>query len=213
MKTYCISDIHIGFEHSHYKAITRLLRKARKDADELILCGDILDLWRCPLPKIKEDPVYSEAYSDLLNTMKDVSSCYIRGNHDWYIHKTDFPFPTADRLRKNGILYTHGWEFDIAQRAGSFAYAWLCLRFPWIYNRFLRSPSQIRTEEDPYNRLVGAIHTEARMFVEKHGYRVIMGHTHSPMLSDLICDCGDMVDSLSYVLIEDGIPVLKKMRK
>ncbi|MDI6860333.1 MAG: metallophosphoesterase [Methanocellales archaeon] len=215
MKTYCISDTHIGFEHSHYKAIARLLKKARKDADELILCGDILDLWRCPLPKIKKDPLYSEAYFDLLNTMKEVPSIYIRGNHDIYIQKTGFPFPTVGKMMEDGIYYTHGWEFDLMQRLGSPLYYWLVTHFPYLYQKFFRTPSQIRTEEDPYNRLVGAIHAEARIFAEKRGYdKIVIGHTHQPFMGDhIVYDCGDLIDSLSYLIIEDGVPVLHKMRK
>jgi len=52
MKIYCASDMHIGYERTNYPKIEEFFNIAREDADELILCGDIFDLWRYPYDKI-----------------------------------------------------------------------------------------------------------------------------------------------------------------
>lgn len=36
-----------------------------------------------------------------------------------------------------------------------------------------------------------------------------MGHTHEPVIRDHVIDCGDFIDSASYVILTDGVPELK----
>jgi hypothetical protein len=39
-----------------------------------------------------------------------------------------------------------------------------------------------------------------------------MGHTHDPIGNDgKLFDCGDMIDSFTYVIIENGKPRLERM--
>ncbi len=42
----------------------------------------------------------------------------------------------ADSFEKEKIYFCHGWNFDVMQRFGSFAYGFLVLKFPSIYQRF-----------------------------------------------------------------------------
>jgi hypothetical protein len=36
-----------------------------------------------------------------------------------------------------------------------------------------------------------------------------MGHTHEPVIRDHVIDCGDFIDSTSYVILTDSVPELK----
>ena len=36
-----------------------------------------------------------------------------------------------------------------------------------------------------------------------------MGHTHVPVIQDKLINCGDFIDSTSYVILDDGVPELK----
>jgi hypothetical protein len=57
MKIYCASDLHIGYENANYPKIEEFFDIVKDNADELILCGDVFDLWRCPFELIKKAPI------------------------------------------------------------------------------------------------------------------------------------------------------------
>ena len=57
-------------------------------------------------------------------------------------------------------------------------------------------------------------HQIARDFIETNELDyLIMGHTHDPLVDDKLFDCGDMMDSLSYVIVDNGKPKLEKMHR
>jgi len=87
---------------------------------------------------------------------------------------------------------------------------WLVFKFPSIYQRFFKKPSQVLLPNDEPYPLSMAIHKEANQYALDHNLDyVVMGHTHIPVIQDHIIDCGDFVDSASYVILNDGVPELK----
>ena len=89
---------------------------------------------------------------------------------------------------------------------------WISRKFPRlmvpIYNFIFRTPAQQKYHSgelnDDWNLHVGGIQLRARQYAKRHGLRLIIGHTHSPAPFDgLIADDRDMVDSFSYITIED----------
>jgi len=216
MKIYCASDFHIGYDHDGYEKIDQFFEIAKEKADMLILCGDILDLWRCPIEKIQNDKKYKFTYKALLSTIKDVQTKYIWGNHDYKLQKIlkiDAEIMDEDDI--DSIYYCHGWRFDIQQRAGHFLYGWLMSRFPYFYQKFIETPFYIKVEADldRYKLLSKLIHEEAERFRKKKGFKyLVMGHTHEPLGKGKVFDCGDMIDSFTYVVITDGVPKLIKMK-
>ena len=65
---------------------------------------------------------------------------------------------------------------------------------------------------------IRAVHEAAHKFAFKNKYKyVVMGHTHVPIINSYnpkskvggVIDCGDFVDSCSYVVIEDGRPEVR----
>jgi UDP-2,3-diacylglucosamine pyrophosphatase LpxH len=190
----------------------------RDSADKLILCGDILDLWRTTITEIKRKEPMKSTYEALLITSKEVPITYVWGNHDYNIWKKEKEMKNymkiTDDFISNNIYYCHGWRFDLQQRFGYLLYGWLVEKFPILYQLFFKKPFEIKKDEEKYSIMSRAIHDEARAFIKRKKVKyLIMGHTHDPMKDDKLMDCGDMVDSLSYVIVDNGKPRLEKMAR
>jgi len=214
MKIYCASDFHIGYENSNYPKMKEFFELVKENADELVLCGDILDLWRCPIETIQSEEPMKSTYEALLLMTESVPTTIIWGNHDYKLwKKVSIPVRVTDSFVSNNIYYCHGWRFDLQQRLGSWLYGWLVNKFPYLYQKFFKSPFELKIKGQEYELRNRKIHEKAREFVKKEGLDyLIMGHTHEPSDSDgKLFDCGDMIDNLTYVIIENGKPRLEKM--
>lgn len=219
MKQICASDLHLGYEQTNYNKVCKLFDIAENKFDELILCGDTFDLWRYPVAKI--DNTTMIGFKEVLNLLKEISNeipiKIIPGNHDYNLQKVwknlrkDYNVEITNNFYQGNIYFTHGWEFDITQRFGSFAYSWLITSFPYIYQRFFKKPSQMGLIKNdiPYN-MSEKVHWETQRFAVKNKLKyVVMGHTHIPTIFGNVVDCGDFVDSCSYVSIENGVPKME----
>lgn len=218
MKIYCASDFHIGYEHANYTKIEEFFDLVNDKADKLILCGDILDLWRCPIDRMKREKPMKSAFEALLATARDVPTVYIWGNHDYNVsnevREIRESIKVSDDFVSKNIYYCHGWRFDLQQRLGYLLYGWLVKRFPYLYQLFFKKPFEIEENEKEYTELSRMIHDEARRHIKPKKVKyLIMGHTHDPIEEAKLYDCGDMVDSLSYIVIENGVPKLKKLSR
>ena len=219
MKQICASDMHLGYEHTNYNKVCKLFDIAESKCDELILCGDIFDLWRYPVAEI--DKTTMVGFKDCLNSLKETANeipiKIVPGNHDynlqnvWKDLRKDYNVEITDSFYQGDIYFTHGWEFDIRQRLGSFAYAWLLTSFPYIYQKYFKKPVQMGIIKDdiPYD-MSEKIHAEAERFAVKNNLKyVVMGHTHIPTILNHVVDCGDFIDSCSYIIIENKKPKMK----
>lgn len=74
-----------------------------------------------------------------------------------------------------------------------------------------KNPFEIKSKEE-YDAHTRMIHQDAKNFIkrEKIDY-LIMGHTHQPLEDGRLFDCGDMIDSFSYVIVDNVKPRLEKM--
>lgn len=213
MKTYIGSDFHIGSESTNYYKLISFFEIVKNEADRFIICGDCLDLWRCPIGVIKLCEPYKSAYDKLLEVAETIPTIIIPGNHDYNIGSLNLPnIEIRKPFHENDIFYTHGWEFDVNQRFGSYFYGVILKYFPYLYQRFFKSPSEIIENEYDEKSVGDPIHAEANKFACKHQCAVVMGHTHDPVISDRVVDCGDFIDSLSYCIINDGFIDLYKLR-
>lgn len=218
MKIYCASDLHIGYEHTHYPSIIKFFELVSEEADKLILCGDVLDLWRCPIEQIKDKKETKAAFHAFCSITETVPTTYVWGNHDYKVEKklkenniTIKAEITDDFILEN-IYFCHGWRFDVQQRFAHILYGWLVTQFPYLYQVFFKTPFQLKEKEERYAPLSQKVHDEAREFIKRKKVDyLIMGHTHDPLEDGKLFDCGDMVDSLSYVIIENGKPRPKKL--
>ena len=213
MKIYIASDLHIGYERSNYSKIKEFFELVKKDADRLILCGDVFDLWRCPSETIRDREPYKSTYELLLDIGNKIPTVVIFGNHDYNLYKKLNLgwIDIKDDFIEDNIYYCHGWRFDIKQRFGSYFYYWIVKYFPYLYQRFFKESNKIINKEDQIYK-IHKIYDEVIKFINSKDLKyVVMGHTHNPIINDKIIDCGDFIDSNSYIIIEDGIPQLKQL--
>jgi len=219
MIRFCASDLHIGYEHSNHDKILSFLDIVEKEANMLILCGDTFDLWRTPYDSILDHikPQFEQVMTRIKQVGRKIPIIIIPGNHDYNLKKLwknyqYYYVPIRDPFTINSINnhFCHGWEFDLRMRLSSFAFTWIIELFPSIYQRYYKKPSQIFSSSDEPDNLCIKIHNEANQYAIKNNLDyVIMGHTHIPMIWNHVIDCGDFVDSCSYIKLDKNIPELK----
>lgn len=219
-KIYCASDLHLGYERTNYTKINLFFDAVRDGADTLILCGDTFDLWRMPVERMGavELQGLTKCIQELNWLVQNIPTVIIPGNHDYNLHKHLGQYPhiqkcVSPEIESENIFYTHGWKFDVQQRRFSCAYGWLVTAFPYLYQLFFKKPARMGLDKrDAYGPRAEEIHHAARNFAIKHRFdHVVMGHTHVPGIYGFgkVVDCGDFVDSCSYVVIVDGKPEVR----
>jgi UDP-2,3-diacylglucosamine pyrophosphatase LpxH len=217
---FCASDLHIGYGNANYGKISTLFKKARREADVLYLLGDTFDLWRYPVDKINKDtmPMFEGIIQELKDLAQSIDVVIVPGNHDYNLEEywtgyQEFGIEVTDQFVDNNILFTHGWQFDVEQRLGSFAYAWLIEIFPYIYQRYFKKlPHSTVPTRSAYieTKMSKRVHDEAREYAMKKGYdRIVIGHTHVPFMSPFLIDCGDFITNNTYVVFEGNNPTLR----
>lgn len=212
MRTIIGSDFHIGSETTNYPKLNYFFEYVKLNADKFIICGDCLDLWRCDINTIRSHEPYKTTYNNLLKLAETIPTTIIPGNHDYNIGSLNLPnIEVRKPFFDDGIFFTHGWEFDVQQRIGSYFYGYILKYFPYFYQKFFKTPNEIIKDEYDERSFGDSIHVETLKFAKKNNCQVIMGHTHSAMISDKVIDCGDMVDSLSYIIIDNDRIELRKL--
>lgn len=210
--------MHIGYEKANYDKIRKFFVIASIKADLVILDGDTFDLWRTPYNKILFNikPEFHNVMNALKQTAKMTKVIIIPGNHDfnlkqlWGMHG-GYNVNILNDFSIESLYFTHGWQFDVQQRFGSFAYGWLVNRFPYLYQRYFKGPSEIvNRRSNVRSKRVRKIHDRAGKYASRHKFKyIVIGHTHVPGIHGNVIDCGDFIDSCSYVEIDNGKPELK----
>lgn len=217
---FCASDLHIGHENASYAKISTLFKKAKRSADVLYLLGDTFDLWRYPVAKINEGtmPLFEGIIQELKDLARSIDIVIVPGNHDYNLEKhwkgyEKYDIKITDQIIDNNILFTHGWQFDVQQRLGSFAYAWLIEVFPYIYQRYFKKLSHSTVPVRSAcieTKMSKRIHDEARVYARSKGYdKIVMGHTHVPFLGKFLIDCGDLITNNTFIVFKDSTPTLR----
>ena len=234
MTIICASDLHIGYVDKKRSDTDRRYRKINdffelvktKEPERLILCGDILDLWRYPskdkinnevlqnILKIDEDyHLVHGAIENLKGLFDEVETTYIWGNHDYEVKKRidlGSKVTIRDEFRDKdlNIFFCHGWRFDMWQRRFAWAYGWLVTWFPYLYRAYIKNtPWQIKKNKTDYLHLKDKTHEKAKKKIRwrKYDY-LIMGHTHTKVDDPKLFNCGDMITNFSYIEIVDRKP-------
>lgn len=210
--------MHIGYEKANHDKIIKFFVRASIKADLVILNGDTFDLWRTPYRKMLFNikPQFHDVMNALKQTARMTKVIILPGNHDfnlkqlWGIH-SGYNVNILNNLSIEPLYFTHGWQFDIKQRFGSFAYGWLVNRFPYLYQRYFKGPSEIvNRRSNVRSKRVRKIHDKASKYASRHKFKyIVIGHTHVPGIHGNVIDCGDFIDSCSYVEIDNGKPELK----
>lgn len=134
-----ISDTHLGFEDANKQELMQFLENEvpQLNLDELVLNGDILDLWRGSIESVMAE------HSDFLDILKSIDETktnvrIIAGNHDWrwvesersdeylppepWVVQREWEFSSGDV----DFTINHGHEYDYAN-ANPISNRGLCL--------------------------------------------------------------------------------------
>ena len=213
-KIVCVSDLHIPYTSQYFIPFADYISKA----DKVVFCGDILDLVRCNIKDIKNSYIGQELLKALKKIIKATQTVFIEGNHDPELGKSltellgmeiqSFPFYRIGRMG-----FVHGYQFDPLCKHWDWK---LLSKFaPWFFN----PPSKWKQRNrEKWHEKIGQIYAEAFSFLEKADWCRIMivGHTHYPSIHKLetgqqLGDCGDWVDSRSWLEIERGKVEIKTL--
>ncbi|HHT9152275.1 MAG TPA: metallophosphoesterase [Candidatus Hypogeohydataceae bacterium YC40] len=110
-KALVLSDLHIGWEES---TVERLLDKWPEGYSEVILVGDVVDLWRNKKLEDVGQQEVQKLYKELCKKLEGKKVHYVIGNHDYHILRTLQGEPATKRLteflenvRENNTKFYH----------------------------------------------------------------------------------------------------------
>jgi UDP-2,3-diacylglucosamine pyrophosphatase LpxH len=229
MKTFILSDLHIGFEGSQYDVMDQAIKYIRAEAkpgDSILGLGDWFHMNEAGFEFCLAHPM-SARFRKLAG---EFPTRLMPGNHDHHLEKyidapdKDNPVSPIKLIRpfaENGVWYCHGHEFDpVVQYAG-----WL----PTLLGRITgkkakaqpyrgrRTPSYIKETllTEKYLMVVQLIYMRASLFLKKTAREegktyqaIVLGHTHLPFQYQspelpVLLDDGDMRHNGTFVVRED----------
>jgi len=228
VRTVFLSDIHLGARECRADLVLKFLHSVH--ADELVLVGDVIDLW-----SMRRTPYWPTAHNEVLrNLMARARSgqrvVYVPGNHDEDLRaycgaafgalevRREYEHTTA---RGQRYLVLHGDEFDVhvecsrwLAATGSFAYD-IALGLNRGYNRLRHAfgypywslASFLKSKFGDAMRYIERFEQAASRHAHKRGYDgIICGHIHQPVQRVLggvqYCNTGDWVENCT-ALVED----------
>ena len=225
-----ISDLHLGqsFALGQFKDFLADLRK-RVRPEMLILGGDILELAWFSWEELEAQRLFRDALDELRAFAGSIETIYLPGNHDPYskipkdevspMHVVAPPAGGTAYLDLNGVIFTHGNQFDVTTHVwDSLLKLPLKRLLPWLYVKMYGTPYEVRTKRSKQEFLeyVGWVTGRAAMEAIRQGKDLCFGHTHWPVFMDLggrvVVNSGDWRDSNSFILVEDGKMSLKFWR-
>ena len=216
MRIIDASDIHIHTDTAPYIMFDFAKIVAKEEPDLLVLNGDIADPWKSTWNEILKSSAWKILQGLVgMRTAKGLRTVYINRNHD-YNAKPEYLVGAelTPSLKVDNYLFVHGWEFDLSWNPFVAPIAFAISKYTPklmlpIYNALFPSCSDEKNHSgemcDDWNLHVGMIHLRAMQYAKANDLKVFIGHTHNPLpFNGLIADSGDMVDSFSYLEIEDG---------
>jgi UDP-2,3-diacylglucosamine pyrophosphatase LpxH len=228
VRTVFLSDIHLGARECRADLVLEFLRSVH--ADELVLVGDIIDLW-----SMRRTPYWPAAHNDVLRTLMARARggqriVYVPGNHDETFReycgsafgslevRREYEHVTA---RGQRFLVVHGDEFDVhvecsrwLAATGTVAYdlALLLNRgYNWLRHAFgypyWSLATFLKSRFGDAMRHIERYEQAATRHAQRRGYDgIICGHIHQPVQRELdgvqYCNTGDWVENCT-ALVED----------
>jgi UDP-2,3-diacylglucosamine pyrophosphatase LpxH len=228
LRTVFISDVHLGFRGCQAGYLLDFLNQL--DTEQLVLVGDIVDLW-----SLKRSMYWPVAHQDVLKAILRIARSgtkvvYVPGNHDEGLRelcggeiagidiRRDFIHETADGRR---YLVLHGDDFDGAVKfSGALKHfgermydvlLWAGRGIQAVRRRFgfgyWSLASWIKHQVPDARRYIERFEHAAAHAALRHGLDgVICGHIHRPEIRSVdgirYCNDGDWVEHCS-ALTED----------
>lgn len=220
------SDFHIGRPEANYPKIHRFLDLAEKEADEVILNGDIYELLTSEMNTIEVKSPYKEVHERLKSlAQKRKRVRIILGNHDLKLGEhANLLKPieiVTGNLEVEDFWIEHGHRFDILLLWWFWRHRWLTSLLPSIYQWLTKNktPSFLKDKDlkryiqgvwNIHKRALDFARTIARTIARTKPYKgVIIGHTHFRSRIQLpgcqLIDLGDfMAEKCHYAVLKDG---------
>lgn len=201
------SDIHLGDSVPHTAgAFYTFLAWARRDADALILCGDIFDAWIGDDHALRQPPPWlAEAITQLRTTAQAIPLWLVHGNRDFLMGPALaralgarlLDTPAVLGTDAGDILIAHGDEYCVDdihyQRFRRIVHT------PWIQSLFLALPlglrraiargarARSRRARGRKTMKIMDVQPQAieRVLGEAGCTQMIHGHTHRPALHEM----------------------------
>ena len=209
-KTLFFSDAHIPYTDERFLKFIEMAC-IDPDVDAVYGLGDTFDLLRRDFAEI----IACEPGAKCISVLRGLASIkpvwLLPGNHDVDLIKWAAGLNPIEVMGRHvfcdGYLLTHGYEYDLLCR--SLPWRLLAKVLPWWF----KSPSQLKAagQSHKYNKQVGLIHGMAIADVEATDSfdGIIMGHTHQLLIistesNKTVADCGDFLDSASYLCLQNG---------
>jgi UDP-2,3-diacylglucosamine pyrophosphatase LpxH len=225
-----ISDLHLGSKKAQSADLLEFLKSI--ECDYLYLVGDILDFWAAQGKKLHWTQTESDVVRRILKMSKDTKICYIVGNHDALI-RPNLPIELGNIVVRNEmthvtsdgkhLLVTHGDKFDpfvtrweAISRLGDWVYGWLLTfnqKINWLRRKLgFKYWSLSKYLKHNSKKALGIIENFESLLLEyaqETGHEgIISGHIHTPWAKGNSFNCGDWVESFSY-LAEDETGSIK----
>ena len=186
--------------------LARFIRYIRGKLDDgwtIVLAGDIFDALEYGWPAFQGDPLIEDLHRLIVDGAVD-----LEGNHD-----RECPYlPQLKNVLIDDIYISHWDEFDLL-------WSWLPIsRFPVpnFIRKWYRTPKKLKDQGKLQDWHISTATCEYRatQVAARQGYKaVIGGHTHSGVIINReglkVANCGDFVDSFTWVEYEDGKLTLK----
>jgi UDP-2,3-diacylglucosamine pyrophosphatase LpxH len=226
------SDFHIH-DDSKLEVIKRFTSEMDAlKPDILIFLGDIGDPWEATWGDIRGTQSWKELEKlSRRRRNEELKTVWVNRNHDYSARRNYLSGTTMVALYSiDDFLFMHGWEFDwiwngfdciwnipVLPGISGIAY-WLSSTFPgfsirlwsWLgacpcFKKKTPYQTKARVARDDWTKLIGLVHFRAMDYAQRKKVKLVIGHTHCPMVyEDLLADDGDMVDSFSFIYIQDG---------
>ena len=224
MKRYIASDFHVRNEITDYNRVLSFLELVEADADELLIVGDWLELLWSNLEILTQESPYRDVIEKTREIAQRKIVRVIPGNHDWNIELFSSylqPIQIIAPFSEDGIYYCHGHQWDwVSLIMGTpVDPVYWSVAFPFVFPPALGIwiiSQWFAEEKDRYFWGIAIIHERAAEFARRNGYHsVVFGHTHYPSVELRgginLYNCGDFVDSYSYLVEENGIIELRRL--
>ncbi len=228
VRTAFLSDIHLGTRECRADLLLDFLHRVQPE--QLILIGDIVDLW-----SLRRSFYWPQSHNNVLRTILGKAKhgtriIYVPGNHDidlrefagmafgnLEVHRT-YVHTTARDLK---LLVLHGDEFDAAVKCSG----WLTALGSWAYDltmflnrhfnsirhrfgyRYWSLAGYLKSKVGNAMHYVYSFEQAAAREARRQGLDgIVCGHIHRPELTTiddvLYCNDGDWVENCT-VLVED----------
>lgn len=214
MRTLVISDLHIGDPRvQDDETVLKVL--AEEECDQIVLNGDIVELWLTEVDDIRDNVVIKE----LTKIAKTKKVIWVLGNHDWTA-RDQYIIPGATETDsfqitdKRKILCIHGHQVYEFQNMSILTRTLTKMNY-WAWKTFginIQGFFQIGV----FYRW--ATRRRRKDLLERYGKNIntiIIGHTHlvgydSTNKSELY-DIGSLALTKTYAIVEDGRVELKRV--